>query len=340
MDFQVFTVRAKKLFEKAPNHLLRRSSQAAAILIMITAAWQFAGFIEAMKSEAVVSSAYRPPVVESFLPIAAITALRAGLHTGVFDTVHPAGLVILLATLATALLFRRALCSWLCPIGSLSEFLGALGARWKLSLAIPRWLDYTLLALKYALFVWIFKLFFLMDGEAALSFTRLPYYAVSDVKMFELFSKIGLVGAGVAGSLALVSVFVKSFWCRYLCPYGALQGVLGLISPFTLKKDPALCNSCGLCSKACPNRVNVAASKSLVISPECMGCTDCVTACPKKGALTLGLLGRKSVRPLLFGLAFLALFFGAVGVAKYTGHWDSALSLGDYRSLYRMMGPK
>ncbi|TAL17635.1 4Fe-4S binding protein [bacterium] len=338
MDFFAFSKKKAANIRKSPALYLRRAAQTVSVLIMVLAAWQFSGFIDVLRNGGGVSSAYRPPVVEGFLPIAAITALRAGIHTGVFDTVHPAGLVILLATLATALLFRRALCSWLCPIGSLSEFLGALGARWKLSLSVPKWLDYSLLAMKYGLFIWIFKLFFLMDGEAALSFTRLPYYAVSDVKMFELFSNIGVIGAGFAGSLALASVFVKSFWCRYLCPYGALQGVLGLLSPFTLKKDAALCNSCGLCSRACPNRVDVAGAKSPVISPECMGCTDCVTACPKKGALTLRFPGFKSVRPLVFGLAFLALFFGAVGVAKCTGRWDSSLTLGDYRSLYRMMG--
>jgi polyferredoxin len=330
--------RLLKQYKKAPNEVLRRATQLTVVFILLLAAWQFSAFLEAVRGAVQTGEPYRPPVVEGFLPIAAIMALRAWMATGVFDPLHPAGLVVLVATLATAWLFRRALCGWICPLGALSEALGALGKKLLgRTLAVPKWVDRGLLAVKYALLAWIFNVFFLIPAGQAVAFLRLPYYAVSDVKMFEMFTNLGPLGLGIIGGMAVFSIFIKSFWCRYLCPYGALQGVLGLLSPILLQRDKDACVSCNRCNEVCPNRVDVAHANGLVVTSECMGCTACVSACPKEGALRLRLLGLATLRPLVFAVAFLVVFFGAVQVAKLTGHWGSSLTVEQYQGLYRVM---
>ncbi len=318
-----------------PGLLLRRTTQLAVVALVLLAAWEFAAFVEALRAGQPAAALARPPVVEGFLPIAAIVALRGLLATGQFDPVHPAGLTLLLATLATAWLFRRSLCSWVCPLGTLSEALGGLGRKLLgRNLAVPRWADIGLLVVKYAVFAFAFKVFFLMPTDQALAFLRTPYYAVSDIKMFDLFARIGGVGLGVIGGLMVLSLLIRSFWCRYLCPYGALLGVLGLFSPVALVRNGETCIHCHKCNRACPNSVDVERSRrSVVISAECTGCTRCAEVCPVPGTLRFRLLGFATLRPVVLSLAFLAVFFGAVVWAKTSAHWESSL---DARQLYRL----
>ncbi len=315
-----------------PSRALRRAVQLLVVAAVCYAAWQFHEFAAVVRSGE--GAAARPPLAEAFLPIAAVVAFRGLLATGQFDPVHPAGLVILLATLATAWLFRRALCAWICPLGALSEALGALGRRlWGREVSLPRWLDRALLVLKYAVLAAAFKVFFLMPAGQALAFLRTPYYAVSDLRMYDLFARLGPFGAATIAALAALSVAVPSFWCRYLCPYGALLGALGVLSPVALIKDGGSCVHCRRCSRKCPNRVDVEAAGAWVASPECTGCTGCVERCPVPGTLEMRLLGWIRVRPLLFSAAFLAAFFGAVIWARATGRWHSTLTVHQYRVL-------
>ncbi|HSH69225.1 MAG TPA: 4Fe-4S binding protein, partial [Deferrisomatales bacterium] len=317
-----------------PGLVLRRTTQFAVAALVLLAAWEFSAFVEALRAGPPVGALARPPVVEGFLPIAAIVALRGFLATGQFDPVHPAGLTLLLATLATAWLFRRTLCSWVCPLGTLSEGLGWLGRKLMgRNLAVPRWADIGLLVAKYAVFAFAFKVFFLMPTAQALAFLRTPYYAVSDIKMFDLFARIGPVGLGVVGALVVLSILIRSFWCRYLCPYGALLGVLGLLSPVALVRDAETCIHCHKCNRACPNGVDVEGARRCVVSAECTGCTRCAAVCPVDGTLRFRLLGLATLRPVVLSISFLSLFFGAVVWAKASGHWESSV---DARQLYRL----
>ena len=65
----------------------------------------------------------RPPGVEGWLPIAGLMNLKYFLVTGRVPALHPAAMFLLVSFLSMAFLFRKAFCSWLCPIGTLSEYL-------------------------------------------------------------------------------------------------------------------------------------------------------------------------------------------------------------------------
>jgi hypothetical protein len=68
----------------------------------------------------------RPPGIEAFLPISSLISLKYWLVGGGFNQVHPAGLIILLAVLATAVILKRGFCRWVCPFGLLTEYLNRL----------------------------------------------------------------------------------------------------------------------------------------------------------------------------------------------------------------------
>ena len=90
----------------------------------------------------------RPPGVEGWLPIAALMNLKAFLFTGVVPDVHPAGMFLLAAFVLISLSFRKAFCSWLCPIGTISEWLWQGGEDlFGRNRHLPRWADVPLRSL-------------------------------------------------------------------------------------------------------------------------------------------------------------------------------------------------
>ncbi|MFB6153498.1 MAG: 4Fe-4S binding protein [Halodesulfurarchaeum sp.] len=276
----------------------------------------------------------RPASVEAFLPISALVALKAWVATGVFPTVHPAGLAILLAVLLTALVFHRGLCSWACPIGLLEEYLGKLGIRGLgRKVTPPRWLDYPLRAIKYLLLAFFLKVILLdMSGRAAMAFLHSPYNKVAAVKMLDFWLHPGPWTIGIVGFLVVGSLVVQNLWCRYLCPYGALLSVIGLLSPATvnINRDETACDDCGLCTQTCPNYVDVQ-SAGEVTALECTRCAQCIETCPEN-ALDFR-AGPVEVSPRAVGLGIVGIVFLVVAVAMLTGHWESSLTYADWTRL-------
>ena len=281
----------------------------------------------------------RPPGVEAFLPISALVGLKAWLATGAFDPVHPAGLVILLAALGVSLLLKRAFCSWICPIGTLSEGLAMIGKMiFGRNFKIPKWLDYLLRSLKYIiLFFFVIIIFFGMSGADAAAFVQTPYNMVSDVKMLKFIQHLGSFGMTVIGLLVLLSIFFENFWCRYFCPYGGLLGLFSILSPFKVTRNQATCIQCGKCTKSCPNHILVEQADR-VWSPECTGCLNCVQECPVKETLTFKApKGQRSLSLRFLALAVLGIWALVIIIAKATGHWETNMTMEMYRRLLPMV---
>lgn len=280
---------------------------------------------------------FRPNVADAFLPLGGLAGLKTWIATGYFDPTHPAAIVIVVAIVVTAWLFRRAPCSWLCPIGFVSEHLGNLGRRlFGRNVKISRWLDVGLLGVKYVgTFIFLWWLLSAPVGSLR-AMMGTPYFAVADMKLFDVYSESGVGIIAIAGALLLVSIPVRSAWCRYLCPYGALQGMFGVLSPIVLMKRDSTCTRCRRCDSVCPNGVEISSSVGTVVSAECMGCTGCVSTCPRPGTLSMRIAGRKHLEPTAFGLAFVAAFLAIVTIAVMTGRFGSGLSPQDYRTMFQM----
>jgi polyferredoxin len=285
-------------------------------------------------------TASRPPAVEGFLPISALLGLKRLLTTGAWDDVHPAGLAILLGVVAMSFAARKSFCSWMCPVGTVSRVLEWVGKKtlWRRGrqLTVPRWLDLPLLSLKYlllAFFLW--AVFVKMPAEAIEAFLRSPFNMAADAKMLLFFEQLSTTGAVVLGALALLSVVVKHFWCRYLCPYGALLGLASLLSPQRVVRDPATCNDCRACTRACPAAIPVHA-RAQVWTAECTGCMSCVAACTVADCLTTTRRGKRGLSPWLVPAAGLATFLAVWAIARATGHWETALPREVLAQVYRI----
>ena len=281
------------------------------------------------------SAPYYPrfPGVEAFLPIGALVSLKNWIFNGEIDPVHPAALVLFVTFVAMALLTRKSFCSWLCPVGTLEELMWKLGRRIFGRVWHPwNWLDRLLQGLKYLLLLFFVKLILIDMPTAALKgFLAAPYWAIADVKMLHFFTGLGGIPLATILILLVLSLFLRNPWCRYLCPYGALLGLLSWFSPARIRRNPQLCTNCGTCARVCPARLPVDQNLA-VLSPECTGCLTCSENCPEPGALCVSWWKRPLPR-WVFPLLVLGVFAGGVASGMLSGHWQTSLAYADYQRL-------
>ncbi len=345
---------AKKKIERRERdrtQLVRRSIQIAFLLLNVWIGVRFYLFVRYFETGGQSAFVARPAGVEGWLPIAALMNLKYFLRTGRITDVHPAGLFLLVAFGAISFIFRKAFCSWLCPIGTLSEWLWQGGQEiFGRDFALPRRLDIPLRGLKYLLLgLFVYAVASMSAGDIE-AFLQAPYGLIADVKMLDFFRTLSSTAAIVIAALVAWSVLVKNAWCRYLCPYGALMGLVALVSPVRIRRNAGACIDCGKCAKACPSLLPV--DRRLTIkSAECTNCLECVSICPVRDALDLtvpvpmGLPHRTVQGPLrtahrsrpipswVVAAGIAVLFLGIVGYAQLSHHWQTALPVHRYFEL-------
>lgn len=314
---------------------LRPATQTGFVVFSILLGLQFRSFVLSLAGPAGSPPEPRPATVEAYLPISSLMSLFYLARTSIANHVHPAGLLIFTLTLVLTLIVRRGFCSWVCPIGTASEWMHKTGrVLFGRNFAAPRWLDWILRSLKYVLLGFFGYTILMMPVAALRQFIYSPYNRVADVKMYLFFVNIGATAVGVIAVLALLSVLFKNFVCRYLCPYGALLGLFSSLSPSAVRRDTDKCTNCGRCARACPNRIAVD-KKVTVRSVECTACYNCVEACRVDGALRMGWPWTKwRLSPVAYGVITVAAFFFTAQVGRSFGYWESETPGWAYKMLY------
>ena len=326
-----------------PNILLprlRRAVQSLYLLFSLYVGFKFYHFYQwAMSGQG--EPPMRPPAVEAFLPISALMGLKRLIFSGKWDPVHPAGLTIFIAVLLSALLFRKGFCGWVCPVGTLSNKLEQLGRRIRLARRLPRWLDLPLLGAKYLLLgFFVYMIFWKMDLNQTEKLIFSPYNLAADAKMLKFFMSPSYTALAIIGGLAVLSVLIRNFWCRYLCPYGALLGLLALAGPIQIRRDEKACTGCKSCEQVCPSSIRITSLRS-VRNCECIGCTECTAACPE-GCLSVGaelpkVQRRFAVSRLLIPAGTILTLVAFWIWAEAAGRWQSQIPAEMFARFYRMI---
>jgi len=318
----------KKQFTRAPrdySQRLRRLVQLTFLALNVWIGIQFVLFVRYFESGGKSLRVSRPPGIEGWLPIASLMNLKVLLTTGALPRVHPAGLFLLIAFLAISWLLRKSFCSWLCPVGTISEYLWRIGRQtFKKNWKLPRVLDILLRSLKYLLLGLFVYAIASMSVAGIRAFLDGPYGVIADVKLLNFFRYLSLGGAITLAALVVLSVFIQNFWCRYLCPYGALVGLFALASPLRIRRNATLCIDCGKCARECPSRLPVDQLVTIK-SAECTACLECVASCPVADALVMSAGQQRAVPAWAIAATIAAIFFGTCGFALATGHWHTVL---------------
>ena len=328
---------------KTDSQFLRESVQIFFLVITLVIGFQFFLFVSWLQSDGKLWFVSRPPGVEAFLPIGAFISLKYWWKTGIINEIHPAGLFLLIAFLVISWLLKKAFCSWICPVGWLSEKLWHWGEKiFGKNFKMWNWLDKGLRSLKYILmgfFLWV--IFFMMDTNVLHDFIYGAYNKITDIKMLFFFTHMTLTTAIVLFILVVLSMLYKNFWCRYLCPYGAVLGFISKASPVKITRNVNTCIDCELCTKACPSLIKVH-KLNKISSDECTACLSCLEVCPVKDTLDLRTSpGNKRIPVPVFASMVVGIFLAVVGFAMLTGHWQNKISNQEYFShIHQIDGPQ
>jgi len=198
----------------------------------------------------------------------------------------------------TGVLFGRFVCGYVCPMGLLQDLLyGIRSPKLRPRFRFLRYLKYLILA---ALI--IFLPLFAAAGApgsdepwfckyvcpSGTIFGALPLLAANGA-LRRLVGPLFIYKAASALVILSVSVFIFRFFCRVLCPLGAVYSLFNRISVLRMRCDKELCVSCGRCGAACPIGIEPAAEPN---SPECVRCGKCSDVCGGK-ALKLNSISRR-----------------------------------------------
>ncbi|UCC28845.1 MAG: 4Fe-4S binding protein, partial [Phycisphaerales bacterium] len=198
---------------------------------------------------------------------------------------------ILGGVLLLTLLLRRAFCAYVCPIGTLSEWLHAPGRRLRLPvLHVPYRVDRALALAKYALLAVILWLTWQAGELIFRGFD--PCYAL----ISRHGTDITFWAYVVSGVIVVASLLVLLPFCRWLCPMAAVLNLLSRFGLTRVRRNAEACQDCGLCAKSCPAMIPVDQLEQ-VTAARCTSCLSCVDRCPQRqnGAICWGpprLLGR------------------------------------------------
>lgn len=158
---------------------------------------------------------------EAYCPFGGLQALSSFLaNNSLACSMTTTQIAMGLALLLGVFLFSKLFCSYICPIGTFTEWLSKQGKRFKMNFIITGLADRLLRILKYALLFITF--YYSVSSSELFCKTFDPYYAI-----FSGFSSDVVMSYAVMALLLAIpgSFFVKQFWCKYICPLSAASNI-------------------------------------------------------------------------------------------------------------------
>jgi MauM/NapG family ferredoxin protein len=264
--------------------------------------------------------------VPAVLDVTAFAQLDPALVLGAAlaaKTVAAIGLPLLLLLAATAVL-GRFFCSHVCPLGTTLDMVKPLAGRttsgfkppasWRkgkylflalLGFAALYGANFTHFGTPISLAVRLYALVLRPAAKFLLApLSPAAHSASNFIGVPELYESLSIVR--YSGLLLLVPFlfaviflvrYAPRFWCRYLCPSGAIFALVGA-RPLIRRMVSDDCNACGKCAKRCPVGAIDLEDPKLTVHPECIACRTCVNVCPE-GAVTFNAARERGARTAL-----------------------------------------
>ncbi len=189
---------------------------------------------------------------------------------GSFPAIHTVGSLTFFIYMGIVLLFgKRVDCGWCCPCVTARETIGypfrdktpRNGLWWKLRHL--KWVSLSLLI--------IYLVYMVIDAGSAYNHAGKFYY--------------DFVTYGYYSSFLLIPLTGNRNFCRILCPFAALWGVLSISGFYRINAYKEACIECRKCEEVCDMGIPISRlvkEKGQIRTVECMGCGRCVTVCPKQ----------------------------------------------------------
>ncbi|KNF08347.1 FMN-binding domain protein [Gottschalkia purinilytica] len=205
--------------------------------------------------------------------------------TGGMSLLKEDGLIILGSILIT-LILGPIFCGWLCPFGAFQEFIYKISSKLfpksKRKLKLSEEMDKKLSVLRYILLLLVIIL--TVNGYHLILSTIDPTYSLLYIPL-GYFNALGIT---LFIFIIVIGIFIERAWCKYLCPYGALLGILNKLKIFKITRKDQTCIGCTKCNRKCPMAIDITKYDE-VNNLKCVSCMECIEdkVCPSANTLIL-----------------------------------------------------
>ena len=195
-------------------------------------------------------------------------------------------LVLILGVFLMTVVWGRFFCGFICSFGAMQDLLNSIGKLIPFKIKVPEKADKWLKLLKYAV------LAFVAVGVGGFSVTGDTVW--SPWTVFGIYSSLSgwsslkyflTLGGALLLLIIIGSLFIERFFCRYLCPLGALFSLVSRFRIYSLKRKPEKCGNCKLCTAKCSMDIPLYKYDE-VRSGECINCMKCTSICPNENIST------------------------------------------------------
>jgi len=229
-------------------------------------------------------------------PMCAVTKLFMFKFT--WGEFFPAFTAVFVAIMVPSLIFRKAFCGWVCPLGALQELINRipLGPKFKnFNFTAANAIRLGLLLMFFLTFFWVkdqivYLAEYLEADPTERAWVLFQAYSLYDpINFFHLlhwdFGTLFWWGITI---LTIASLMLYRPFCYVACPVGALTWFLEKVAPGRIRIDHDACTECGECFEAspCPT-IKPLVEKSMKVMPDCTSCGECARAC-SEDAISFG----------------------------------------------------
>ena len=259
--------------------------------------------------------------LHALCPFGGVVTLYNLVTLGTFiQKIHMSSIILMSIVFLLAILFGPVFCGWVCPLGSVQEWIGKIGKkvfRKKYNHFIPSKINRFLSYLRYVVLIWSI---YITARSGYLIFADYDPYNT----LFTFWSEeVALPSVVILLVTLVASLFVERPWCRYACPYGALLGLFNKIRIFKIRRNENTCISCGKCNRACPMNISISNQKA-VTDTLCISCYECTSErqCPVPDTLDMK-KGKKVTMPVM-AVLILVIFFGGIAATIAADLWTTS----------------
>jgi polyferredoxin len=178
--------------------------------------------------------------LHALCPFGGVVTIYQFLTSGTFvQKIHQSALILMILGFLLAILFGPVFCGWVCPLGSIQEWVGGIGRKLikkrRYNHFIPAKVDRYLRYLRYVVLAWVL---YMSAVTGKLIFADYdPYFALFNFWT----SEVAVLGLVILGVTLVGSLFIDRPWCKYACPYGAVLGLSNLFRVFKINRVESTC---------------------------------------------------------------------------------------------------
>jgi NosR/NirI family transcriptional regulator, nitrous oxide reductase regulator len=217
--------------------------------------------------------------------------------------------------IAVTIFFGRFFCSFLCAFGTFNDLIYLVSKNiFKVKFRINPKIDAALKYVKYFILIFIVIIMWTMGIHAFQSSS--PWDAFAQLTQFPQAINDYTAGFIILAFIAIGAAFIERFFCRYLCPLGAVFSIVSKLRMFNISKPNDKCGKCRLCTNSCSMGIPLYKS-SKVTSGECINCFKCLDACPREN--TAANIAGEDITPAFASSLAIAAFAGIYSVNNLAG---------------------